>query len=74
MTDVIVGDTSRSEGTRRAVRVADEQASEMRRKLAELTPVDMGFPDITAEELIESEWCCWFDEEMREQLRTGACD
>jgi hypothetical protein len=56
----------KSEQEERAVRVADGQANEMRRKLeGGLTPALIGWPHLTAEELIESEWHCWFDQEMR---------
>jgi hypothetical protein len=55
----------KTEREQRAVRVADEQANEMRRKLeGGLTPAFIGWPGLTAEELIESEWRCWFSEEM----------
>ena len=44
--------------------VADEMADEMRRKLeAGLTPADMGWPDLTPEELVESERRSWLEEE-----------
>jgi hypothetical protein len=49
-----------------AFMVADECAAEMKRKLETLTPADMGFDDISAEELIHSKWKSWFDEESRE--------
>jgi hypothetical protein len=52
---------------RRAKAIADEAAADMRRQLEGLTPADiadMGWPDLTADELVASEWQCWFDEEM----------
>jgi hypothetical protein len=49
----------------RAEQVATEQANEMRRKLEHLTPAQMGWPGLTAEELIASEYQCWLEEEQR---------
>ena len=48
----------------RARKIADEQAAEMRRKLETLTPAQMGWPNIRPDELVESEWRCWFDAEI----------
>jgi hypothetical protein len=48
----------------RACRIADEQAAEMKRKLAGgLTPGYAAFK--TAEELIAAEWASWFEMESR---------
>jgi hypothetical protein len=49
----------------RAERVAAECAAEMRRQLQYHTPAEMGFPDMTVEELVESEYRCWLAEETR---------
>jgi len=55
----------KSEREQRAVRVADCQANEMRRRLEGSSPALLGWPaQMTAEELIESEWRCWFSAEM----------
>ena len=48
-----------------AERVGDAAASEMRRQLEDLTPEDLGYPGMTADELIASERQCWIDEETR---------
>jgi hypothetical protein len=61
-----------------AGRVANEAAQRMREKLKTLKPEDLGFPGMTDEEVIASEWRSWFaaelaaegDEEPR-QSRTG---
>jgi hypothetical protein len=53
----------------RAERHATEQANEMRRKLEHLTPAQMGWPGLTAEELIASEYRCWLDEELEEERK-----
>ncbi len=49
----------------RAERHADECAAEMARKLEYFTPADMGWPHLTAEQLIASERKCWLEEEQR---------
>ena len=48
-----------------AARVADDQAAEVRRQLEYITPEELGWPGMTADELVASEWKCWFDEELR---------
>ena len=42
----------------RAEQVAIEQSNEMRRKLEHSTPAQLGWPDLTAEELIATEYQC----------------
>jgi hypothetical protein len=49
----------------RAAAVAAEMADEMRRKLEYATPAELGWPNLTAEELIASEYQCWLIEEHR---------
>ena len=49
----------------RVERVADECAAQMRRKLEHLTPAQMGWPDMTAQELVAAEYQCWLQEELR---------
>ena len=54
----------------RAVITANEAAAEMRRKLeGGLTPAAMGWPHLTADELVASEWRCWFKQELAELTR-----
>jgi hypothetical protein len=48
----------------RAKRTADEMAEQMRCQLQHSTPEELGWPDLTPEELVAAEWRCWFDEEM----------
>jgi hypothetical protein len=48
-----------------ARRVATEQAASMRRQLEDLTPAQMGYGDMTADELVAREYRTWFAEEMR---------
>jgi hypothetical protein len=50
----------------RAIDVATEQALELARKLEGNTPAELGFDGMTAEQLVASEWKCWFEEELRE--------
>ena len=51
---------------RRSERVAAEAADEMRRRLdSGLTPADLGYSDMTASELVESERQAWLEEELR---------
>ena len=45
----------------RAEQVAIEQSNEMRRKLEDSTPAQLGWPDLTAEELIAAEYQCSLD-------------
>ena len=59
----------RSENERRAREVADEMAAQMAAALKHHTPEELGWQGLTPEELIESEWRCWFDEEMRKAER-----
>jgi hypothetical protein len=47
-----------------ATRIADEMADEMRHKLQDATPEDLGYPGMTADELVASEWRCWFKQEL----------
>lgn len=56
----------------RAERVARDAAAEMRRQLEHCTPADMGWPALTAEELIASEYQCWLAAEADEELRSYA--
>jgi hypothetical protein len=49
----------------RAAAVAAEMADEMRRKLEHAAPADLGWPGLSADELIASEYQCWLDEEQR---------
>ena len=42
---------------------ADEAARRMCEKLEHSTPAEMGWPDLTAEELVESERRAWLDED-----------
>jgi hypothetical protein len=49
----------------KAMQVADEQAAELARQLEIATPTELGWPDMTAEELIESERRCWFEDVMQ---------
>jgi hypothetical protein len=50
----------------RAEQAAREQANKMRRKIESgLTPAQMGWPNMTAEALIESEYQCWLLAEQR---------
>jgi hypothetical protein len=44
-----------------ACRTADEAAHEARENLETLTPEDLGYAGLTAEEVIASEWRCWFE-------------
>jgi hypothetical protein len=47
--------------------VADEAAAEMQRYIGDATPeeiAEMGWPGMTADELVASEWQCWFQEEL----------
>jgi hypothetical protein len=53
------------------ITLATEQASEMRRKLEHLTPAQLGFPGMTADELIASEYRCWLDAELEEDRKRG---
>jgi hypothetical protein len=53
----------------RAAAVAAEAANVMRRKLEHATPAELGWPGLTAEELIASEYRCWLGEEHRIALR-----
>jgi hypothetical protein len=58
----------------KAKAVADEAAAEMQRYLGDATTEDiaeMGWPGMTADELVASEWQCWFEEELRELRRRG---
>jgi hypothetical protein len=48
-----------------AEQVADEMSRQMLRQLEHNTPAELGFPDMTADELVASEWRCWFEEEQR---------
>jgi hypothetical protein len=48
-----------------AARIADAMADEMRRNLEVLTPEGMGLENMSPEELIASEWQCWYYEEVR---------
>jgi hypothetical protein len=50
----------------RAEQVAREQANEMRRKIESgLTPAQMGWPNMTAEAIIASEYQQWLLAEQR---------
>lgn len=50
----------------RIQQVADDMAAEMRRKLdSGLTPADLGWPNMSANELVLSEWRAWVEEETR---------
>lgn len=60
-----------SENERRAAAVANEAANEMARQLEHATPAELGWPDMTAEGLIESERKAWYAEELHE-LRSAA--
>jgi hypothetical protein len=53
------------------VSLADEMAAQMRRNLEVLTPAQMGWPGLTAEELIAAERQCWLDE-LAEDARKAA--
>jgi hypothetical protein len=44
----------------------------MARQLEHLTPAQLGFPGLTAEELIASEYQCWVNEEINEFLKATA--
>jgi hypothetical protein len=53
----------------KAEQIADEAAAEIKRQLdMGCTPDDLGYPGMTADELIASEWKAWHAEEMREQI------
>jgi hypothetical protein len=41
----------------------------MRRHLENATPEELFGLDMTADELVASEWQCWFEEELRELRR-----
>jgi hypothetical protein len=48
-----------------AARHADEAAAAMARKLEHTTPAEMGYGNMTPEELIASERQAWLEEEKR---------
>jgi hypothetical protein len=55
-----------------AIRTATEAALDMARTVEGLTPdeiAEMGWPGMTAAQLVESEWRCWFEEEMSAMSR-----
>jgi hypothetical protein len=56
----------------RAALVAAEQAIEMARKLEDSTPAEMGWPELSPEELIASEFRCWLMEEAHEIRKAAA--
>jgi hypothetical protein len=58
----------------RAQKLADEMAAEMARKLQHSTPADMGWPDVTPEQLIEGERRCWLEDELRTYRLAGLLD
>jgi hypothetical protein len=51
----------------RAGRIADEQAAEMKWKLAGgISPAALSYDNIKTEaEMVAAEWICWFEEERR---------
>jgi hypothetical protein len=49
---------------RQAQSVANDMAAEMAPQTGRRDTAEMGWPDMTAEALIESEWLCWFEEEL----------
>jgi hypothetical protein len=55
----------------RAERVATEQANEMRRQLEHSTPAELGWPGLTAEQLIAAEYKCWLVEELNEDRKAA---
>ena len=62
--------------TQRAERVAAECAAELRLKIQHLTPAElaeMGWPDMTVEEIIEAEHYCWLEEEKASNHLPTAC-
>jgi hypothetical protein len=50
--------------TERAKCTARAMAAEMRRNLEDATPEELGWPHLTPDELVASEWRCWFQEEL----------
>jgi len=54
-----------NDGLSPAERIAAEQANDVRRKLEHSTPAQLGWPGLSAEELIASEYRCWLTEEER---------
>ena len=58
-----------------ATRIANEMAAEMRRKLEDATPEELGWPDMTPDELVAAEWRCWVEaEERRKATRNGEAE
>ncbi len=48
----------------RARQVANGKIEAMRLKLEDTTPEEMGWPDISPEDLVVSEWWCWYRDEI----------
>jgi hypothetical protein len=44
-----------------ACETADQAAQEARENLETLAPEDLGYAGFTAEEVVASEWRCWFE-------------
>jgi hypothetical protein len=60
----------------RAEQVAAECAAELRRKIQHLTPAElaeMGWPDMTVEEIIEAEYYCRLEEAKASNRLPTAC-
>jgi hypothetical protein len=50
-----------------ARKIADQKAKDMRRILQHgATPDDLGFEGMTADDLVRSEWRCWFADTLQE--------
>jgi len=56
----------------RAAMTAAEQAIEMARQLEHLTPEEMGWPCLSPEQLVASEFRCWLSEEMNEARKRAS--